>query len=54
MLVVVVLCIVLNWGIYVYVVNFGYVVEVVFGYFINLIVMVFVGVFVLCESLSWV
>ncbi len=46
------LCIALNWGIYVYAVNSGHVVEAALGYFINPLVTVLVGVLVLHERLS--
>ncbi len=45
-------CIALNWGIYVYAVNSGHVVEAALGYFINPLVTVLVGVVVLRERLS--
>lgn len=45
-------CIALNWGIYVYAVNAGHVVEAALGYFINPLVTVLVGVVVLRERLS--
>lgn len=46
------LCIALNWGIYVYGVNSGRVVETALGYFINPLVTVLLGVVLLRERLS--
>lgn len=47
----------LNWGIYIWAVNFGHVVEAALGYYINPIVSVLIGVLVLRERLvvgQWV
>lgn len=47
------LIIVFNWGLYIWVVNVGYVIEISLGYFINLLVNVLLGVLVLKEWLCW-
>jgi|SRR4051794_29493877 len=43
----------LNWGVYIYAVNSGQVVEASLGYFINPLVTVALGVLVLRERLRW-
>lgn len=45
--------IVFNWGLYIWVINVGYVIEISFGYFINFLVSVLLGVVVFKECLCW-
>lgn len=45
-------CISVNWGVYIWGVNSGHVIETSLGYFINPLLTILLGVFVLKESLS--
>lgn len=47
------LLIALNWGLYIWAVNAGHVVETALGYFINPLLNVVIGVLFLRERLSW-
>ncbi|GAA0178421.1 EamA family transporter RarD [Clostridium sediminicola] len=42
----------INWGVFIYAVNSGYVVQASLGYYINPLVSVFLGIFILKEKLS--
>lgn len=51
-IIVVVFLVIVNWYLFIYMVNSGYVIEVSFGYYINLFVNVFFVIVILKECLS--
>lgn len=42
-----------NWFVYIWVVNYNYVIEVSFGYYINLFISILFGIVVLKEKLNF-